>query len=106
MDVYTWNYTSQSRGSRPWVDYRAADVTIGRARDLDEEAGRYGVVHGESGQSRTRPDTISEKSGLSYRVGRGGVDGGVMNALRSGNMLHHVRCLDQHSQGQQVHKMV
>ena len=32
----------------------------------------------ETGESGTRPDTISEESGLSYGGGRGGVAGGLI----------------------------
>ena len=49
--VYVEVYVAKS-GLTAGVDCRAADVTNGPAGDLDKEAGRYGVAHGETGKSR------------------------------------------------------
>ena len=95
MDVYTRKYTHPSPGSRPGLGMDTYSVgsnisgyyrwwTIGlritswQFQDLDEEAGRCGVVHGEKGQSGTIPYTISEKSDHSYGVGRRRADGGLI----------------------------
>jgi len=40
-----------------------------------------GVVDVERGESGTRPDTISEKSGFSYGDGWGGIAGGLKGTL-------------------------
>ncbi len=61
----------------PVVDYRTVVVTNGRFRNLDEEAGRCGLVDAEKGESGTVPYTISEKFGLSYGLSRCRADGGL-----------------------------
>lgn len=71
----------------PVVDYRAVEVTSGRFQVLDEEAGRCAVVHGDKGESRTIPYTISEKPGLSYGICRCGVNGGMRSEANASASL-------------------
>ena len=87
MEVYTRKYTPPSQGSRPGLGVCASPVgsnesgyyrwwtigmqiTSGRPQDLDKEAGRCGVVHGETGESGAVPYTLSESSRLSYWIGK------------------------------------